>query len=81
VDLLKAIRELQDEKKHLDRIIDSLEQMVAEGTHSARRTSGKRMGRRGRKTMSSEERKQVSERMAKYWASRRAKPPKQESAG
>lgn len=70
MDLLKAIRELHEEKKRLDAAISSLELMLAaEARLPALRVS---MGRkRGRKSMSREEREQVSERMKKYWAARR----------
>ncbi|HVX67711.1 MAG TPA: hypothetical protein VHA11_13955 [Bryobacteraceae bacterium] len=49
-------------------MIESLEHLQATGkalAHSAPR------GRRGRKGMSADERQKVSERMKKYWASRR----------
>ena len=74
MDLYKAIRELVEEKKRIDRIIASLEAMLASGRlgpqgKMAAKTPGKR---RGRKSMSAEERRQVSERMARYWAQRRA---------
>jgi hypothetical protein len=75
VDLYKAIRELVDEKKRIDRIIASLEAMLKKGipatigTAAAKAASG---NRRGRKSMSAEERREVSERMARYWAAKRA---------
>jgi hypothetical protein len=74
VDLYKAIRELVNEKKRIDRIIASLEAMqkkgivAAPGKAVAKKTVAKR---RGRKNMSPEERRQVSERMARYWAAKR----------
>lgn len=65
MDLQKAIRELYDEKKRIDGVIASLEQYL--------RTNGnitpKR--KRGRKSMSPDERQEVSARMRTYWASRR----------
>ena len=75
MDLYKAIRELVEEKKRIDRIIASLEAMLAKGRVSP---AGKILlkeppKRRGRKSMSADERKQVSERMARYWAQKRAK--------
>jgi len=67
VDWYVAIRELHEEKKRLDRLIAALE-AIANG-ESPEGTSS--LPRRGRKTMSAEERKQVSERMKRYWAGRR----------
>jgi hypothetical protein len=82
VDLYKAIRELVEEKKRIDRIIASLEAMLKRGTTFAPDGAGSRIApakRRGRKSMSTEERKQVSERMARYWAAKRAE--KEKAAG
>ena len=63
MDIYKAIRELMQEKKRLDAVIASLE---------ARSNAGPRQkGRRGRKSMSAEERDAVSRRMSAYWAARR----------
>ncbi len=68
MDLYKAIRTLHDERKRLDKLIESLELVQARGTVS----DGLRLApRRGRRKMSMEERQQVSERMRRYWASRR----------
>jgi len=64
MDLYKAIQELIEQKKQIDLAISTLEALV-EGA------SVPTSGRRGRKFMSEEERKVVSERMRKYWASRR----------
>jgi hypothetical protein len=55
-------------KQRLDRIIHELESL--EGGAVALIHPAKR---RGRKSMSAEERHKVSERMMKYWASRRKK--------
>jgi hypothetical protein len=65
-DLYKIIRELVDERDKLDRIITSLDQMILSGE-----TSAPTLKRRGRKSMDSAARKQVSERMKRYWAKRR----------
>lgn len=65
-DLYRIIRELVDERNKLDRIIDSIEQMILSGE-----TSEPGLKRRGRKSMDSAARKQVSERMKRYWAKRR----------
>jgi len=68
VDLVKAIRDLYEEKKRLDAVIASLEAMLAADTKVAVPTPLKR---RGRKSMSRDERSVVSERMKRYWAARR----------
>jgi hypothetical protein len=64
MDLNKYLRELHEEKKRLDRVIASLEDVLErqkQGTAPA--------GRRGRKPgMSEEERLRISERMRTYWA-------------
>ena len=64
MDLYKAIHDLMQEKKRLDAVIASLEM----GTNGAVREKS----RRGRKSMSPDERAIVSKRMAAYWAARRA---------
>lgn len=68
MDLHDAIRYLLDEKKRVEKMIGMLEAMLGDTTASM---PGPR-SRRGRKSMSVEERQQVSERMRKYWASRRS---------
>jgi hypothetical protein len=79
MDLYKAIQDLYAEKEKLERVIASLEEL--------QRTAGtlpvllaKPGKRRGRKSMSSEERQEVSERMRKYWAGRRKGEPKATAA-
>ena len=67
MDLSKTIAELYEEKTRLDRVIASLEQLGQETTTLRIITS-----RRGRKFMSPQERTQVSERMRRYWAGRKA---------
>jgi hypothetical protein len=74
MDLYKAIQDLYAEKEKLERVIASLEEL--------QRNAGampvlppKPPKRRGRKSMSSEERAEVSERMRKYWAGRRKSEP------
>jgi hypothetical protein len=66
-DLYRIIRELVDERNKLDRIISSIEQMILSGEASGEPA----LKRRGRKSMDSAARKQVSERMKRYWATRR----------
>ncbi|HXS96218.1 MAG TPA: hypothetical protein VN736_16555 [Candidatus Limnocylindrales bacterium] len=68
MDLYKAIQDLYAEKEKLERVIASLEEL--------QRTAGlppviPRVQRRGRKSMNAQERQEVSERMKKYWATRR----------
>ena len=67
MDLYRIIRELVDERNKLDRIITSLEEMILSGE-----TSEPALKRRGRKSMDSTARKQVSERMKRYWENRRS---------
>ena len=65
MDVEKTLRELYAEKKALDSTIASLERRL----EAASRSTGAK--KRGRKSMSTTERSAVSERMRKYWASRR----------
>jgi hypothetical protein len=67
MDLFEVLRELHSEKERLDRIIRELEALVGGATPDLARAAG----RRGRKSMNPEERREVSERMKKYWAARR----------
>ena len=64
MDVNKALRELHEEKRRLDITIAALEARLRNGARSHRR--------RGRKSMSAEERQEVSRRMSKYWEARRA---------
>jgi hypothetical protein len=81
MDLYKAIQDLYAEKEKLERVIASLEdlQRAAGGGIPPAPGGGKR---RGRKSMGADERQEVSDRMKRYWASRR-KPGEQgpESSG
>jgi hypothetical protein len=70
VDVERTLRELYSEKKILDSAISTLEKRLRDA--SPRRAPK----RRGRKQMSLQERRAVSNRMTRYWESRRA----QESA-
>jgi hypothetical protein len=65
----KAIRELYEEKKRLDRVIASLEEMQRSGTALPSGLLPER--RRGRKSMDPQARREVSERMKRYWDARR----------
>ena len=69
MDLDEVIRKLRYERKKLDGVIASLEQLSMAAT--VEKTVEK--DRRGRKSMDEPARKEVSERMKKYWASRRKK--------
>jgi hypothetical protein len=66
MDYWYALGELYQERERLTTVIRNLEALV-EGKESGP------LSRRGRKQMLPEERAQVSERMRKYWASRRGK--------
>jgi hypothetical protein len=65
MDVLKALRELYLEKSRLDRLIAICESKIKEQDRRLSRS------KRGRKSMSAEERQIVSERMRTYWAKRR----------
>lgn len=64
----KTIRELIEEKKRLDRVIGTLEEMQRTGPVEVTALSQKK---RGRKSMDGLARKEVSERMKRYWEARR----------
>ena len=69
MDLYKAIQDLYAEKERLERVIASLEELQqSPGPLPQLQRS---VGRRGRKSMGADERLEVSERMKKYWDSRR----------
>jgi hypothetical protein len=67
MDLLDAIQKLYAEKESLMRAIAALEALNGSGNGAF----AVRRSKRGRKSMNSEERQEVSLRMKKYWASRR----------
>jgi len=69
MDLYKAIQDLYAEKEKLERVIASLEELQKTNGSAAAVTRPVR--RRGRKSMSSTERQEVSLRMKKYWETRR----------
>jgi len=66
MNLSEIIRILQVEKARVENSIAALEAL--DSPHTSARPAA---GRRGRKSMGAEERKQVSERMRRYWESRR----------
>ena len=66
MDLDAALRELVREWKRIKRAIARLEAQQPQ-------VELRRTGRRGRKSMSPEERLEVSRRMTEYWRARRAR--------
>ena len=67
MDLREALQQLYAEKKRIEGVIASLEALMTASEVGL--PQGLR-SKRGRKSMSPEERQRVSERMKKYWASR-----------
>lgn len=68
MDYWKYIQELYEEKRRLDKLIESLEVLQSHqlGQPPARSRRGRKPG------MPEDERRRVSERMKQYWAQRRA---------
>jgi hypothetical protein len=66
MDINRIIRELNDDRKRLGRIIEALEVIAKTGGGLPKPPS-----RRGRKFMDAAGRRDVSERMRRYWAQRR----------
>jgi hypothetical protein len=79
MDIVKALRELNNEKKRLDAAIALLEARKKAGLSPTTAKNGK--GRRGRKSMSAAERQEVSKRMTLYWEARRAQLQTSEPPG
>ena len=72
MNLYKAIKHLNVQKEKLERVIASLEELQRSGGDaSGAAVAPSAAKRRGRKSMGSAEREEVSKRMKKYWASRR----------
>jgi hypothetical protein len=71
MDLQETLRLLKIEKERLERTIALLEELQDGGAHPAEI----KLNRRGRKSMPPDERREVSERMKKYWESRRQRKP------
>ena len=67
IDLYNLIQELHAEKQRLDRVIATLEGMLPDTVKPAQAPPK----RRGRTSMNDQERREVSQRMKTYWASRR----------
>jgi hypothetical protein len=72
MELSQTIKELCEERKRLDIVIAALEAIARpSGAEAAANAVDPGRSRRGRKSMGSEERRQVAERMRAYWAGRR----------
>jgi hypothetical protein len=68
MDLSDAIQKLYAEKESLIRAIEALEALQRDAKVGSAAVT---RSRRGRKSMAPDERREVSQRMKKYWASRR----------
>ena len=68
MDLYETIQHLYAEKERLERVISSLEALLGVGTAEIPKLKG---AKRGRKSMGSKEREEVSARMKSYWDRRR----------
>jgi hypothetical protein len=68
LDLYKTIQILHTERERLTKLIAYLEHLKTSKAEQSRR---KPQSRRGRKRMSEAERREVSDRMKKYWAARK----------
>jgi hypothetical protein len=68
IDFTRTLKDLYAEKERIERVIVSLE-ALQDGSHVA--ADQVKKSRRGRKSMGVEERREVSERMRKYWENRR----------
>ena len=64
MDLWNALKELNEERERLDKVIATLEALKSGNDLPAK-------SRRGRKSMPAGERRLVSERMKRYWEARR----------
>jgi hypothetical protein len=72
MDLYRIIRDLVHERNRVQNIIESLERML-DGTRMPGKTESRPLGkRRGRKSMDEAAREEVSTRMKRYWAQRKA---------
>jgi hypothetical protein len=78
MDLYKTIQDLYAEKEKLERVIASLEELHR--TSGSLPTMPVGAKRRGRKSMGSKEREEVSMRMKRYWAGRRKGAPTETSS-
>jgi hypothetical protein len=74
VDLSATIRRLEIEKQSIELALADLKRLQNGNYDGSGVAPNCRKSNRGRKSMESAERLQVSERMKKYWASRREAP-------
>jgi len=73
LDLNRVIHDLMEEKKQLDAVISSLEMLEKPETSTAGAQNDLHVPkRRGRRSMSPDERQKVSARMKGYWLTRHA---------
>ena len=79
MNVAELIRQLYVQKEKLGRAIAVLEDLAADRQGIKLHTE--RIERRGRKSMGAEERREVSLRMKKYWASRRKQTARRQEAG
>lgn len=77
MDLYQIIRLLYEEMKRLDHLIAVLEELERAPEHSQTRLGKKRPGR---KTISAEARRQLSDRMKRYWSRRKQEARPQQDA-
>jgi hypothetical protein len=68
IDLRKVLKDLYTQKERLEHVITSLE-ALQQGSEA--QMPPQKKTNRGRKSMGAEERREVSERMRRYWAARR----------
>ncbi len=69
VDLIAIIKELRARKERVERVIAEVEAIGRSGGSDVGQP--RPPGRRGRKSMGDEERRQVAKRMRAYWAAKR----------
>ena len=80
MDLDKMLEFLHGEKEKIERVITAMEDLQRSGIGNIPDMLRVK-SRRGRKSMGPEERQDVSQRMKKYWASRRTPVPPAISPG
>jgi hypothetical protein len=78
MDLNQTLQDLYEEKERIDNAIATLEALYRSFSGDAPLGEP---ARRGRKSMGSKERNAVSERMRRYWASRRERDKRDQKAG
>jgi hypothetical protein len=78
MDLLKIIQDLSEEKAKLERVLAELEDLQRNAVQVPELPKPKR---KGRKPMPPEERRDVSDRMKRYWARYRAERERERGRG